>query len=95
MNAPTRIDPLAIPVEQIHHIIAKANALLAKPRRDGVAWLNFLCAVDTVEGCDALREAIECLESDLGYGDADELVTMPVRGEGFDADQVQRSSVWF
>lgn len=93
MNAPVKIDPLAIPAEHVQQIIAKATALLAKPSRSGLAWLNLLCAFDVVVGSDVLTRLIADEEHDLRLGNADEpLETARVRFEAFDADQVDRSA---
>ena len=67
MNAPlTNITAGRIDTALIDDIIARAVALRARPSRFGVEWLNLLCAVDVVEGCDALHDTIADLESDLG-----------------------------
>lgn len=63
---------LHIASSDIQAILSSAYALLAKPSRDSVEWLNLLVAIDRIEGCDALADTISDLESDLGLGNADE-----------------------
>ncbi len=66
-HAPTpRIDPMAIPLPHIDAAIAALVALRLRPSRDNYAWYRALKTFDVIEGCDALLEAIQNMESDLG-----------------------------
>lgn len=56
---------LAIPIADIHALIAKATALLAKPSRGDAAWLDLINAVDRIEGNATLAALIRELEYDL------------------------------
>ncbi len=65
MNAPTRIDPLAISLDHIDTAIAALVALRLDPSRDGQLYINMLSAIDTIEGCGSLQGTIADCEHDL------------------------------